>query len=86
MYLFACLFIYSSINSLIHSFNDILTLISVLKILLRPFMVQWVVGSIVILDPLTQLSSQPGLHDWCNKGRGIYYPVWVGWGGVVEYI
>ena len=19
---------------------------------------------------------QPVLHDWCNKGRGMYYPVW----------
>ena len=21
------------------------------------------------------ISFQPVLHDWCNKGRGMYYPV-----------
>ena len=24
---------------------------------------------------LLQFSFQPVLHDWCNKGRGMYYPV-----------
>ena len=23
----------------------------------------------------TYFSFQPVLHDWCNKGRGMYYPV-----------
>ena len=23
-------------------------------------------------------SIQPVLHDWCNKGRGMCYPVWDG--------
>ena len=27
------------------------------------------------LDPLSYLSFQPVLHDWCNKGRGMCYPV-----------
>ena len=31
-------------------------------------MVRWVVGSIIhVVNPL--------LHDWCNKGRGMCYPV-----------
>ena len=39
-------------------------------------MVRWVVGSIPHgVDPLGYFSFQPVLHDWCNKGRGICYPV-----------
>ena len=39
-------------------------------------MVRWVVGSILHgVDPLSYFSFQPVLHDWCNKGRGICYPV-----------
>ena len=30
------------------------------------------------LDPLNYFSFQPVLHDWCNKGRGMCYPVcWI---------
>ena len=25
--------------------------------------------------PLSYFLFQPGLHDWCNKGRGMCYPV-----------
>ena len=25
--------------------------------------------------PLSYFSFQPVLHDWCNKGRGMCYPV-----------
>ena len=25
--------------------------------------------------PIEHFSFQPVLHDWCNKGRGMYYPV-----------
>ena len=28
-----------------------------------------------LVDPLDYFSSQPVLHDWCSKGRGMYYPV-----------
>ena len=28
-----------------------------------------------MMDPLSYLSFQPVLHDWCNKGRGMCYPV-----------
>ena len=28
-----------------------------------------------MVDPLSYLSFQPMLHDWCNKGRGVCYPV-----------
>ena len=39
-------------------------------------MVRWVVGSILHgLDPLSYFSFQPVLHDWCNKGCGMCYPV-----------
>ena len=35
-----------------------------------------VVGSILHgVDPLSYFSFQPVLHDWCNKGRGMCYPV-----------
>ena len=27
-------------------------------------------------DPLSYVSFQPVIHDWYNKGRGMYYPVW----------
>ena len=39
-------------------------------------MVRWVVGSILHgVDPLSYFAFQPVLHDWCNKGRGMCYPV-----------
>ena len=28
-----------------------------------------------MVDPLSYFSFQPELHDWCNKGRGMCYPV-----------
>ena len=38
-------------------------------------MVRWVVGLILHgVDPLSYFSFQPVLHNWCNKGRGMYYP------------
>ena len=38
--------------------------------------VRWVVGSILHgVDPLSYFSFQPVLHDWCNKVRGMCYPV-----------
>ena len=42
----------------------------------RSLMVRWFVGSILHgVDPLSYLSLHPVLHDWCNKGRGMCYPV-----------
>ena len=39
-------------------------------------MVRWVVGSIFHgVDPLSYFSFQPVFYDWCNKGRGMCYPV-----------
>ena len=39
-------------------------------------MVQWVVGLILHgADPLSYFSFQPVLHNWCNKGFGMCYPV-----------
>ena len=29
-----------------------------------------------MVDPLSYFSFQPVLHDWCNKGRGVCYPVY----------
>ena len=44
--------------------------------LLHHHMVRWVVGSILHgVNPLIYFSFQPVLHDWCNKGRGMCYPV-----------
>ena len=38
--------------------------------------VQWVVGSILHgVNLLSYFSFQPVLHDWCNKGGGMCYPV-----------
>ena len=31
--------------------------------------------SLEIVDPLSYFSFQPVFHDWCNKGRGMCYPV-----------
>ena len=28
-----------------------------------------------MVDPLGYFSFQPVPHDWCNKGRGMCYPV-----------
>ena len=42
----------------------------------QSLMVRWVIGSILHgVDPLSYFSFQPVLHDWCNKGRGMCYPV-----------
>ena len=42
----------------------------------RSLMARWVVGSILHgVDPFSYFSFQPVLHDWCNKGRGMCYPV-----------
>ena len=39
-------------------------------------MLRWVVGSILHgVDPLSYFSFQPVPHYWCNKGRGMCYPV-----------
>ena len=44
--------------------------------IVQSLMVRWVVGSILHgVDPLSYFSFQPVLHDWCNKGRGMCYPV-----------
>ena len=37
---------------------------------------RWVIGSILHgVDPLSYFSLWPVLHDWCNKGCGMCYPV-----------
>ena len=42
----------------------------------RSLMVRWIVESILHgVDPLSYLSFHPVLYDWCNKGRGMCYPV-----------
>ena len=41
-------------------------------------MVQWVIGwTLHAVDPLSYFSFQPVLHDWCDKGCGMCYPVCV---------
>ena len=34
----------------------------------------WTDG-VFVVDPLNYFSFQPVLHDWCNEGRGVCYPV-----------
>ena len=47
-----------------------------LSLVERSLIVRWVVGSILHgVDPLSYFSFQPVLLDWCNKGRGMCYPV-----------
>ena len=29
-----------------------------------------------MVDPLSYFSLHSLLHDWCNKGHGMCYPVW----------
>ena len=38
-------------------------------------MVRWVVGLILHGEPIELFLVQPVLHDWCNKSRGMCYPV-----------
>ena len=45
----------------------------------RSLMVRWVVGSIPSWGgPIEPFFVPSVLHDWCNKGRGMCYPVWDG--------
>ena len=37
--------------------------------------VTYVTNGIQYFAPLSYFSFQPVLHDWCNKGRGMCYPV-----------
>ena len=42
----------------------------------RSLIVRWVIGSILHgVEPLSYFSFQPVLHNWCNKGCGMCYPV-----------
>ena len=48
-------------------------------------MVWWVVGSILHgVDPLSYFSFQPVLHNWCNKGCGLWYVLSCLWDGVYK--
>ena len=37
--------------------------------------VRRLVSCVCVTGPRLTISFQPVLHDWCNKGRGMYYPV-----------
>ena len=39
----------------------------------RPIMVQWFVGSSLMVDSLSYFLFQPVLQNWCNKGHGMCY-------------
>ena len=57
-------------------FTSIVKHLSVWVEVEHSLMMRWVVGSILHgVDPLSYFSFQPVLHDWCNKGRGMCYPV-----------
>ena len=53
-----------------HSFN---VLISLFIHLLSPD--DQGVTQLFMVDPLSYFSFQPVLHNWCNKGHGMCYPV-----------
>ena len=36
--------------------------------------VWWSSDRSFMVDPLSYFSFQPWIHDWCNKGCGVYYP------------
>ena len=38
-------------------------------------MVRWVIGSILLGGPTELFLVPVNVPDWCNKGRGICYPV-----------
>ena len=46
-----------------------------LTVIVHIYRVRWVVGSNLHGGPTEQSLLQPVLHDWCNKGRGMCYPV-----------
>ena len=59
-----------------HPIQCLLTGITKANMVERLLMVRWVIGSIFLrVDPLSYFLFQPVLHDWCNKGRGMSYPV-----------
>ena len=63
-------------NVITHLTRSLFSLSLSLSLVERSLMVRWVVGSILHgVDPLSYFSFQPVLHDWCNKGRGMCYPV-----------
>ena len=39
-------------------------------------MARWVVGSILRGGPIGLFLAPASAHDWCNKGRGMCYPVY----------
>ena len=41
----------------------------------RPLLVLWVDGSILVDGLIELFSFKSVLHNWCNKGSGMYYPV-----------
>ena len=43
--------------------------------MLRAFGHESLVGSFMVVS-LSYFSFQSVLHDWCNKGHGMYYRVW----------
>ena len=42
----------------------------------------WFSDRSLVVDPLSYFSFQPVLHNWCSKGRAIYYLVYPVYGKV----
>ena len=51
-------------------YNNSLIIITMMMIIIIMKMV-----IIMMLSPLSYFLFQPVLNDWCNKGRGMCYPV-----------
>ena len=66
-------------NSVLNVFVLCMHLLDILKYELRGKSIRsWCDGSSdrsFMVNPLSYFLFQPVLHDWCNKGRGMYYPV-----------
>ena len=48
--------------------------VCVLSVCVLSVCVEWMLCNYIV-NPLSYFSFQPVLHDWCNKGCGMCYPV-----------
>ena len=46
-----------------------------MRLILYGLLTKHIVKISFMLVPLSYFSIQPVLHDWCNKGRGMCYPL-----------
>ena len=69
--------LFSSLTALSHCFNDLNNFGARCSAVVRAF-AQGTMGRRIdpfVANPLSYFSFQPVPHDWCNKGCGMFYPV-----------